>query len=69
MSRRFLEYILQSELHLAIGQVRVGDLPETPITEIRVWVRKLRCVKHIEEFRSKLQRMSFMVRHVEALAK
>lgn len=64
----FLEFILQTELQLAIGQVGAGDFPEITIAEESVRIRELRCVKRIEKLRTKLQRMIFVVGHLESLA-
>jgi hypothetical protein len=49
-----LEFVLQSELQLAIGQVGAGDFSEITVAKELVRIRELRCVKRIEKFRPKL---------------
>jgi hypothetical protein len=50
----FLEFVLQSELQLAIGQVGAGDFSEITVAKELVRIRELRCVKRIEKLRPKL---------------
>jgi hypothetical protein len=64
----FLEFVLQTELQLAIGQIGAGDFSEVTITEESIRIRELWCVKSIEKLRPKLQRMIFAVGHLETLA-
>ena len=65
----YLEFVLQSELQLAIRQVGAGDFPKVTISEESVRIRELWCVERIEKLCPKLQRMTFAVRHLERLAK